>query len=189
MNRSFRRGLVFAVALLGVAGSSVAQSITVEAWIDGRSQLILKDNTAQWHHLDFSAPGREGGVTEPTTINGAEWYPVWPDVPDANNSFCDCSSDVYTGVVPPIPETGFPAKLNLIQARDDAYIVQQPDAGNDYELIVEFNDNASGGADWYIVELQVSGGIPVLAHWGIVLFAVLMAGTAVVVLRRHLAAA
>jgi hypothetical protein len=32
--------------------------LTLEAFIDGRSQLILRKWSVQWHHLDFAAPGR-----------------------------------------------------------------------------------------------------------------------------------
>lgn len=30
--------------------------VHVQAWIDGRSQLILTGATAQWQHFDFAAP-------------------------------------------------------------------------------------------------------------------------------------
>ena len=86
-----------------------AESITIEALIDGRSQLILQSNTAQWFHIDFAAPGRHddgnnGGRFEPTVINGVEWLPVWPDEPDSENRNCNCFSDVFEGVVPGISE-------------------------------------------------------------------------------------
>ena len=35
-----------------------AKSITIQALIDGKSQLHLKGNSAQWFHRDFAAPGR-----------------------------------------------------------------------------------------------------------------------------------
>jgi hypothetical protein len=188
MSRVGRIRLFPLLAVLAVAGNAVAGTITVEAWIDGRSHLTLKANTAQWHHYDYSAPGR-GGTTLPTVINGDDWYPVWPDVPDANNNFCDCDSDVYTGVAPPLPENDTPVTIRVIQGRDSASIVQQPDAGNDYELIVEFDDNASGGAAWYIVELQFAEPIPAISHPGVVLLVLLITGAGVLVLRRSLGAA
>ena len=82
--------LVGALALLVTAASPVAaqpatQVIRVEALIDGRSQLILRDDTAQWFHIDWAAPGRELFRNEPTIINGVSWFPIWPDVPDAEN--------------------------------------------------------------------------------------------------------
>lgn len=185
MRRSFRVVLI-GLAIFTVAGSLSAETIAVQAWIDGRSQLILKANTAQWYHLDYTAPGR-GGVTYPTIINGVDWFPVWPGDPgNPDNSFCNCFSDVFAGVNPPLPASALPVGLNILQARADVSIVQQPSAGNDFELIVEFNDNGPGGADWYIIELQTADPIPAASASGVVLFALLIAGAAVLALRARL---
>ena len=44
------------------ANASVASTgrptLTVRAYIDGRSDLILHRNTVHWHHFDYAAPGR-----------------------------------------------------------------------------------------------------------------------------------
>jgi len=179
------RVVVLSLVLVCVAGNAAAQTITVEAWIDGRSQLIISGNTAQWYHLDYSAPGR-GGVTYPTVINGVDWYPVWPGDPgDPDNYFCSCYSDVFAGVNPPLPSSAIPVGLNIIQARDTVSIIQQPDPGNGYELIVEFDDNALGGADWYEIELQIAGaeGIPATSGRGAAILVLLMIGAAILVLR------
>ncbi|MCP3914703.1 MAG: hypothetical protein GY711_03985 [bacterium] len=65
----------------------------IRAEIDGLSQLILDDDTAQWHHISFAAPGRHfcdsGDPIEPTILGGVEWFPVWPDVPDCENRDCN----------------------------------------------------------------------------------------------------
>ena len=57
--------------------------------------------------------------------------------------------------------------LVVTQARYAAYISQQPNAANDYTLIIDFNDGPPGGADWYEVEL-VQGGtsLPAGEHFG-----------------------
>ncbi|MCU0233775.1 MAG: hypothetical protein MUE90_07075 [Thermoanaerobaculales bacterium] len=185
MRASFRM-VLFGLAILTVAGSLSAGTIAVEAWIDGRSQLILKGNTAQWYHLDFTAPGR-GGVTYPTVINGVDWFPVWPGDPgNPNNSFCNCFSDVFTGVNPPLPASALPVTLNIVQARAGVSILQQPSSGNDYELIVEFNDNGPGGAAWYLIELQTADPIPAASGPGAALLALLIAAAAVIALRARL---
>ncbi len=44
--------------------------------------------------------------------------------------------------------------VNHIQARNAISIIQEPAAANNYELIVDFNDNPVGGPVWYIIELQ-----------------------------------
>src|SRR6184192_811394 len=65
---------------VAVQGTAVAtQTIHVEAYIDGESQLILHGNTARWFHIQWTAPGLYGvGVNYPTKINGQEWFPIWP---------------------------------------------------------------------------------------------------------------
>jgi hypothetical protein len=131
--------------------------IRIEAHIDGRSWLILRGNTAQWHHLDYAAPGRHEFRDEPTIINDATWFPVWPDVPDEENRFCDCFSDVFNlPVKPTLPKKDVSVDLDLIQSRGETEIVQYPSKENGHELIVEFDDNPIGGRDDYVVEVRFS---------------------------------
>jgi hypothetical protein len=132
------------------------RTMRIQALIDGRSQLLLRGNTAQWHHFDFAAPGRHDFQNVPTVINGVVWLPVWPDQPDAENRDCDCVSDVFLGVEPPLPPTAAPVQLRTIRSRFDTQIVQQPTAANDFTLIIEFNDNPPGGDDFYIAEIDVA---------------------------------
>ena len=70
----------------------VPQTVRIRACIDGRSRLILDDDTARWQHFDFAAPGRNecnlGVPIEPTFVSGVEWWPQWPDLPDCENRFC-----------------------------------------------------------------------------------------------------
>lgn len=147
--------------LIGHA-STLTQTIRVEALIDGRSQLILRGDTAQWFNLDYAAPGRHEFRNEPTIINGVEWYPVWPDYPDAENRSCHCYSDIFYGVEPPLPQSDMTVTLNIIRSRYDTHIAQYPDAGNNYALIIEFNDNPPGGSDIYINDVVIELEIKVL---------------------------
>ena len=59
-------------------------------------------------------------------------------------------------------------------------------AGNDYTLILGFDDNSAGGAAWYVLELEVPfveatsvspRPVPSLSEWGMIL---LMTATAIV---------
>jgi len=129
--------------------------ISIRSYIDGRSLLIIRVNTAQWHHLDWAAPGRLDFVCFPTVINGSEWYPEWPDVPDEENRR-ECFSSIYEDLAPALPETEVEVELRVIQARHSISIAQHPSIDNDYTLIVDFNDNPLGGADWYECELTVN---------------------------------
>jgi len=144
-------------------GDACGCPIRIEAEIDGRSRLILSGETAQWHHLDYAAPGRLDSETNdcpndppplPTIINGDEWYPVWPDVPDAENRNCDCTSDVYEGLGRRLPQTEMTPVLNTIQYRWRPAIVQYPNASNGYTTIIEFDDNGFTCAADYVVELN-----------------------------------
>ena len=149
--------LLVLLAPLGIAHARGAETaggptLTVRAYIDGRSDLILHRNTVHWHHLDFAAPGRHEGHNFLTSLNGTAWFPTWPDVPTPENRDCHCDSSTFSGVpqLPTRPET---VELTIVQARWSASIVQQPDAANDYTLVLEFNDDPPAGADWYEVAL------------------------------------
>jgi hypothetical protein len=151
------------VAPAGAAVSTrqLGPSIHISAWIDGRSRLILDDDTATWQHFDFAAPGRlgcnVGYPTQPTFFDGVAWDPVWPDVPDCENRFCGgCFSSVFSGLQTSIPNSDFTPVLDLIQSRGFTSIVEYPSAGNGYRVVIEFNDDPPGGADWYEVDLRFS---------------------------------
>jgi len=129
----------------------VTNTIRVEAYVDGRSQIILRTNTAQWFHMDFAAPGRELFQNVPTIINGVQWFPLWPD-PNGENRNCYCYSDVYAGVNPPLSQTVI--NVRRIQSRWATLVRQMPAQTNNYTLIIEFDDNPPGGSAWYITEVD-----------------------------------
>jgi len=132
-------------------------TIRIEALIDGRSRMILRGNTVQWHHLDFAAPGRHVPMNEPTVVNGVAWLPTWPDRPDAENRGCNCFSDVFSDLQPPLPQSDMTIHLRTIQGRSAARIIQFPTSNNDFTLVIEFNDNPFGGTDVYIAEIDFIG--------------------------------
>lgn len=138
--------------------SSLGQSITIRAYIDGRSQLIFKGNTVQWYHMDWVAPGRWGGADEPTYIKGVPWYP-WPSIGDY--WFCYCYSDIFERLFPSIAHADMTIELEGVVSRGQTQVVQYPSAANDYTLIIEFDDNSQEGADWYEIVLHVSYPAPV----------------------------
>ena len=150
------------MATEGAPGETCGCPIRIEADIDGRSQLVLRGSTAQWHHIDFAAPGRledpsfcgRPQLYLPTVINDLEWYPAWPDVPSPENRGCDCDSDIYDDIVPALPESALTPVLNVIQARYRARIVQAPSSTNDYTTIIEFDDNPYSCSSLYAVELS-----------------------------------
>jgi hypothetical protein len=185
-----------------VTTEAITGRISVRAYIDGRSMLIIKGNTVQWHHVDWAAPGRLGFVDFPTIINGIDWDPVWPDVPDAENRWCNCNSTTYEGLDPALPKSDMEVELVIIQARHSLSIEQYPSDDNDYELIIDFDDNPPGGADWYECELVITATHPlpsqplevggavypterlaVSALW--IALAVVLIASSIMVVRRH----
>ncbi len=157
--RFLRRGAVVLAVMVGVLGCSLAASaftIEIAAFIDGRDQLILQGNTAQWHHFDYAAVGRWGGANYPTIINGVEWIPTWPQ-PVPNEIRFEAYSDIFTGVTPALPLAEVPIILTASN-RGPTTIVEYPTAANGYKLIIEFDDNINYGqpyATWYYATVEV----------------------------------
>ena len=113
--------------------------ITIEAYIDGRSRLILREGTVQWHHLDHAAPGRWQGLDSPTVINSTTlWLPTWPDQPTAENRDCGCWSSIFDALVPPIPHGDVEVRFT---GRHITRVIESPNASNAFTLILEFDDN------------------------------------------------
>ena len=133
---------------------SAPATLNVRGRIDGISYLVVKGSTLRWYHQDFSAPGR--WIEAPTYVNGVEWQPTWPDVPDRQNANCQCYSSLYEGI--PAIANYPPVKLEIVQARGMVTITQQPEAGNGYTLMVEFDDvvfpDKTYGDEWYEINLS-----------------------------------
>lgn len=130
-------------------------TIRVSALIDGRSALTFRGDSAQWFHAQWVAPGRPGGANVPTTINGVDWLPAWPDVPTPENLHCNCRSDAFAGVTPALPMRPMEVSLTAIEARGTAKLIETPTAENSYATTVELDDVASLGAAVYVFELQL----------------------------------
>jgi RNA polymerase sigma factor (sigma-70 family) len=131
---------------------SPRNTIHVQAYIDGRSRLCVSGNTVHWSSLEYDPPGKQGNAERPTLINGQKWYPAWSSLPVGTLSV----SDNYKQLTPPLPRAAVTVSVNPINARGKVWVVQQPSAGNDYTLIVEFDDSAPSGAASYTVDLLIS---------------------------------
>lgn len=135
--------------------TQVPTTLSIRAYIDGKSQLIITGDALYWHHLDFDAPGRweSGEVRQPTFLNRVTWEPTWPDIPTSTNDFCNCNSSIYRGI-PNLARTDQRIWMDIVQGRGRLFVIQQPNAANSYTLILEMDDNTFGGADWYEVNLN-----------------------------------
>jgi hypothetical protein len=131
-------------------------SLRIQAYIDGKSTLVLQGKGIHWYHLDFSAPGREGYVNNPTIIKTSQWvdwYPQWPDGFGYEVRDCHCSSSSYTAI-PALAKQVQTVSLKVTNARGTVKILKQPTAANKYLFVVEFNDDPQDGADWYDITLK-----------------------------------
>lgn len=127
-------------------------TLSVRAYIDGGSHLVIQGNAIYWHHLGADAPGRHSEPHQPTYLNGEAWYPSWPDIPDSRNGDCDCHSSTYVGI-PHLAPRDQVVSLEIVQARHRVTIIQQPSVANGHTLIVYFDDGPPPGADWYEVSI------------------------------------
>ncbi len=131
--------------------------IGIEAHIDGRDQLIIQGDTLTWHHLSHAAVGRHRGANSPTIIsdpdgnNVTEWLPIWPTLPP-DELRREAFSSTFIGLPEPISSDGMQWDVVKKFGRDEVKIVEQPDPGNDYTLVVEFWD-PSPGSRFYGIEL------------------------------------
>lgn len=91
-----------------------------------------------------AAPGLRNGENYATTVNGVDWFPVWPT--DDENRSCNCDSTSTT--VTPLANHAQTVVLSTIAGRGTLAIASQPTAANGYTLTVNFDDPAAK-ADWY----------------------------------------
>lgn len=154
--------VILITACVRITSSNPATTILeLRAYIDGRSQIVIKGNTVHWHHLEFDAPGRWefAEAAQPTYLNQKKWDPTWPDFPDRTNDSCNCDSSIYEGI-PGLARTNQRVWLDVVQGRGRVAVIQQPDANNSYTLILELDDNYFDGAEWYEVRLNYKIGAP-----------------------------
>jgi hypothetical protein len=149
------RYLLTFCSILPLAAGSAFADLTVSVQIDGHSKLVISTGAAggpakmAWDHLYAARPGTAGG-SFPTLLNGYHWFPTWPATPNGTpgmSSFLEIAST-------------FPAEgvtLTQQSGRTPVSIVQQPNAGNAFTLVIDFDDSAPPGADDYSITLQ---GIP-----------------------------
>lgn len=148
--------LILALAAGGraVAASSVGHSpsdssratatFTVQADIDGVSQLILTGKTARWFQIDDAAPGVHNGQNNPTIINGVQWFPKWPKPGENRN--CHCYSSTYTNLQPRVPAVATGVFVKAVTCRDICSA-----SYSDGRVVITFNDNRTGSDAWYTV--------------------------------------
>ena len=129
------------------------RTLRVTAFVDGRSRLVLRGDTAQWYHINWDAPGRTEKGHVPTEINATKWLPVWPDHDGGRNHFACCWSSVCRGLEPALPRGPMAVAVDVVRARGEVRIVDLPCPENDYALVIEAYD-PQGGAATYVLEIH-----------------------------------
>ena len=146
----------FTVKIMSEAETNII--IEIQALITGQDHLIIKGNTFQWHHLEQSAPGRNLGGNAPTIINipwvgRDEWFPQWPSPPSIQIDY-EAYSSVWENIPYSLPTDGVPWTLEKQFGYGEVKIVEQPTEGNDYSLVLEFDDRSFADANFYAVKLS-----------------------------------
>jgi hypothetical protein len=136
----------------------------IRAYVDGRDWLVLRGTQVVWEHFDFAAVGRHLGNNQPTLVsslkagrpimNEVAWTPEWPEPVPAEIRY-RATSQAFTALEPALPRSHVRVTLEAVQARWTVRVVEEPSAANDFGLVLEFDDNPPGGADWYEVRLHV----------------------------------
>ncbi len=137
--------------------------IHILAYVDGRSQLLLRGRFAQWFHMEYAAPGRQLFSDFPTFLNGTEWLPEWPDDPDAENRDCFCESSIFESLQPALPQAETDVQLHVLLGRGLVSIIERPEEDNDFTLTLEIDDNDFSNPDWYEIVISVAEPQPVAA--------------------------
>ena len=123
-----------------------ACDVTIRAFIDGASQLVLRNGIAQWQHFDREQPGKWGGHKYATYINGNPWTPDWTEG-YISSEFRLHQIRVPEGVVPKARLLGWkcdrPAHAGAVSVSTDEGAV-----------FVDFDDR-SGGATWYEATVRI----------------------------------
>lgn len=120
--------------------------VRFEACIDGSDIVHIKGTSLWIEHLTWSLPGAGSPCSFSTIkINGVDWTPTWSVDPDTGNQTTEefsigCSAGSATQ-----------ADLSGVTERDPGRVsvIQQPDAGNDYETQILIDDDAPTGAYTY----------------------------------------
>ena len=131
--------------------------IDIQAYIDGRSLLLLKGNQLLWHHLEHAAPGHWNGANLPTIVSTKldgvdvakelQWKPNWPKAQDR-----DVTNETYSDALPlRVPAMALASTLVTLQTVTDreGLRLAVPTGANADTLTLDFDDNGSDAAAWY----------------------------------------
>ncbi len=126
------------------AAGTCLVNLTVRAYIDGQSILVIQGVSLKWHHVRDAGPGLWLEQNYETVVNGGAWYPSWPS--SGENRSCNCDSSSLS--IAPLAARATTATVTKTSGRGTITIVEQPTAANGFALKISYDDPL-GGADWY----------------------------------------
>jgi len=130
------------------ARGSLARQITyaVKAHIHGRVELYLFGTSAYWQQLSAATPGL-------TIINGASWYPVWPEE-NVDGGF---HSSTFTQVAPAVPAN---ATMSYTPVNCQSFCSAKYLGRGRGLLWIEFNADPTKGGAWYEITVTLDASPP-----------------------------
>ena len=180
-NIFYRITLVIALSFASLSANAATVTVDVTSMIDGESQIIIKDDSIQWHHLSWIVPGVSASNAldiTPTTISysidgvlqqTANWYPSWPtphwDARVSNGSTNNWNrdnqlSDIFSGFSIPISSATSGFTLNPYSSRGLTSITELPSPANGNALVIDFNDAPIGASAIYSSSISFTAAVP-----------------------------
>ncbi|MDR3305240.1 MAG: hypothetical protein LBS85_04295, partial [Clostridiales Family XIII bacterium] len=134
-----------------VRKADVSHVLTIEANIDGTSELVFQNGAVWWEHFASAAPGRHDGLDEPTILNGYEWLPWEGQTGELRNGAVSAAL--------PLSMIGLNLGgewailgMSVIEGRGSVALRSSPAPENEYTGRLLFRDDASADA-WDKVEI------------------------------------
>ena len=125
--------------------------LKVRTFIDGADVLFVRGDQIWFKHYAYDLPGKWRKVNEPSYVNGSEWMPEWKD--SLSDRFTIPSDSV--AALPPNKEFDETTlEVNSYGAWGKVSVVEYPNAGNDFTLVVLLDDLEYEGASWYNIGID-----------------------------------
>jgi hypothetical protein len=127
-------------------GRTCPQTLRIRASVDGHSKLIIRPGGLFWINESGDRPAATGTLLIPNSLSETQWNVTWPSTPQT------VPEPSGTNRLPIFMGLG-PIVVLQKSGRGGISISQQPNFMNRSTLIVDFDDCAFAGADFYDLTL------------------------------------
>ena len=170
-NKLSKLALAALLSLTAASANAATHTIDIMSMIDGEAEIIIKDDSIQWHNFNHVVAGVDAADSNitPTTISYSidgvlkqtvNWYQSWPtpnytvDGVNVGDQF----SDIFSGLSVPISSATSAFTLTPILNRYWTSISQPSDALN--ALVIHFDDRAPLGSAIYRSSISFTAPVP-----------------------------